>query len=75
VAETIVIRLIFCGFRCTGKAMGQVYQCWRVCREINVFPRFESQRVLYPFVTYLLTPIIESSPLTVIMVETVGTLL
>jgi hypothetical protein len=34
VAETLC-----CGFRLTGKAMGQVYQCWwRVCREINVFP-------------------------------------
>jgi hypothetical protein len=27
-----------CGFRRTGKAMGQVYQCWwRICREISVF--------------------------------------
>jgi hypothetical protein len=26
------------GSRRTGKAMGQVYQCWRrICREINVF--------------------------------------
>jgi hypothetical protein len=51
-------RLIFCGFRRTGKAMGQVYQCWwRICREINVFCRFECHMsyVLYPFVTYLLT--------------------
>jgi hypothetical protein len=30
------------GFRRTGKAMGQVYQCWwRMCREINVFPKFQ----------------------------------
>jgi hypothetical protein len=29
---------LVCGFRRTGKAMGQVYQCWwRICREINVF--------------------------------------
>jgi hypothetical protein len=38
--------------------MGQVYQCWwRICREINVFPRFEYHMfyVLYPFAAYLLT--------------------
>jgi hypothetical protein len=37
--------------------MGQVYQCWwRICREINVFSRFEYHLfyVLYPFVTFLL---------------------
>jgi hypothetical protein len=47
VAETSVC----CGFQHTGKAMG------RVCREINVFSRFEYQvlYVLYPFVTYLLS--------------------
>jgi hypothetical protein len=28
VAETAVKRLLCSGFRCTGKAMGQVYQCW-----------------------------------------------
>jgi hypothetical protein len=47
------------GFRHTGKAMGQVYQCWwRICQEINVLSRFEYHilYVLYPvFVTYLLT--------------------
>jgi hypothetical protein len=46
-----------CGFQRTGKAMGQVYQCWwRICREINVFPRFEYLMcdVLYSFVTYFL---------------------
>jgi hypothetical protein len=38
VAETTVIRLLCCGFRRTGKAAEQVYQCWwRICREINVF--------------------------------------
>jgi hypothetical protein len=36
-------KLLCCEFRRTGKAMGQVYQCWwRICREINVFfYRFE----------------------------------
>jgi hypothetical protein len=30
--------LVCCGFRRTGKAMGQAYQCcWRIRREINVF--------------------------------------
>jgi hypothetical protein len=40
-------------------AMGQVYQCWwRICWEINVFPRFEYHTfyISYPFVTCLLTP-------------------
>jgi hypothetical protein len=41
--------------------MGRGYQCWwRICREINVFtPRFEYHRlyVLYPFLTYFLTPL------------------
>jgi hypothetical protein len=39
--------------------MGHAYQCWwRICREINVFSRSEYHMfyVLYPFVTYLLTP-------------------
>jgi hypothetical protein len=50
-------RLRCFGFRRTGKAMGQVYQCcWRICREINVFSRFEYHMfyVLYPSVTCLL---------------------
>jgi hypothetical protein len=58
VAETTVKRLPCCGFRLTGKAMGQVYQCWwRICQEVNVFFRFEYHMfyVLYPFVTHLLT--------------------
>jgi hypothetical protein len=58
VAETRVKGLLCCGFRRTGKAIGQVYQCWwRICREINVFPTFEYHifYVLYPFVSYLLT--------------------
>jgi hypothetical protein len=39
VAETTVKRLLCCEFQHTGKAMGQVYQCWwRICRKINVFP-------------------------------------
>jgi hypothetical protein len=40
VAETTVERLLCCGFRRTGKAMGQVYQCWWwiwMCGEINIF--------------------------------------
>jgi hypothetical protein len=39
-----VKRLLCCGFLRTGKALGQirVYQCWwRICREMNVFSRFE----------------------------------
>jgi hypothetical protein len=36
VAETTVKRFIGCGFRRTGKEVGQVYQCWwRIRREIN----------------------------------------
>jgi hypothetical protein len=55
VAETTVKRLPCCGFQRTGKAMGQVYQCWwRIRREINVFSRFE-YHILHPFVTRLLT--------------------
>jgi hypothetical protein len=35
-AETRVKRLLWCGFRRTGKAMGQIYHCWwRICGEIN----------------------------------------
>jgi hypothetical protein len=36
--ETTFQRLPCCRFRCTGKKMGQVYQCWwKICQEINVF--------------------------------------
>jgi hypothetical protein len=45
VAETTVKRLLCCGFRLTGKAMGQVYQC---------FFQVRISHVLHPFVTYLL---------------------
>jgi hypothetical protein len=39
VAEGTVRKLLCCGFRRTGKTMGQVYQCWRrICREMNVLP-------------------------------------
>jgi hypothetical protein len=58
VAETTVKRLLCCGFRRTGKAMGQVYQCWwRICREVNIVPRYEYHMFyfLYPFVACLLT--------------------
>jgi hypothetical protein len=54
-----------CACRRTGKAVGQGYQCWRICREINVFYRFEYHMfyVLYPFVAYLLTlPRIRDTP-------------
>jgi hypothetical protein len=35
-AEATVKRLLCCGFRRTGKAAGQVYQCWwKICREMN----------------------------------------
>jgi hypothetical protein len=35
---TTEVRLLCCRFRRTGKAIGQVYQCWwRICRETNVF--------------------------------------
>jgi hypothetical protein len=56
-AATTVKRLLCYGFRRSGKVMGQVYQCWwRICREINVFPRFEYHMfLLFPFVTYLPT--------------------
>jgi hypothetical protein len=37
-----VKRLLCCGFRCTGKAMWQVYQCWsRIYREMSIFSKFE----------------------------------
>jgi hypothetical protein len=37
VAETTVRRLLCCGFRSTGKATGQVYQCrWRICPDVKV---------------------------------------
>jgi hypothetical protein len=47
VAETTVKRFLCCEFRRTGKAMGQVYQCWwRICREINVFFQVSVSHVL-----------------------------
>jgi hypothetical protein len=58
VAKTAAKRLLCCGFRRTGKFMGQEYQCyWRICREMNVLCRFEYHicYVLYPFLTYILT--------------------
>jgi hypothetical protein len=51
VAETTVEGLLCCGFRRSGKAMGHVYQCcWRIRREINIFPGSDSTR--FPFYTY-----------------------
>jgi hypothetical protein len=58
VAETAVKGLLRCGFRRTGKEMGQLYQCWwRIFREMNVFSSFEYHMFyfLYSFMTYLLS--------------------
>jgi hypothetical protein len=63
VVETTVNRLLCCGCRRNGKAMGQLHWCWwRICPEINVFSRFQYLvfYVLYPFGTYLLTLSYES---------------
>jgi hypothetical protein len=47
VAETTVRILLCCGLRRTGKAMGQVYQCWwRICKDMYL-PMFE-----YPCFTF-----------------------
>jgi hypothetical protein len=46
-SETTVERLLCCGFRRTGKAMGQVYPCWwRICQQINVFSQVRISHVL-----------------------------
>jgi hypothetical protein len=37
VAETTVKRLVCCGFRSTGKAVGHVCLCWWICRECFFF--------------------------------------
>jgi hypothetical protein len=38
VTETTVKWLLCCGFRRTGKEVGQMYSCWwGICQEINVF--------------------------------------
>jgi hypothetical protein len=37
------------------KVMGQEYRCWRICQEINVVFQASIWRVLYPFVTCLLS--------------------
>jgi hypothetical protein len=58
VAATAVKTLLYCRFRRTGKAMGQVYRCWwGTRREIHFFSSFEYHMfyVLCPFVTNLLT--------------------
>jgi hypothetical protein len=47
VAETTVKRLLCCGFRRIGKAMGHVYQCWwRICREIHIFLQVQISHAL-----------------------------
>jgi hypothetical protein len=52
VAETTVKILLCCGFQHTGKAMGQVHQCWcKTCREINVFSRFK-YHVFFDFIHF-----------------------
>jgi hypothetical protein len=52
VVETTVKRLLCCGFRHTGKAMGQVYYCWwSICREINIFP--SSDIICFTFYIHL----------------------
>jgi hypothetical protein len=39
--------LLCCGFQCTGKAMGQVYQCWwKIYWEINVLFQVKISHVL-----------------------------
>jgi hypothetical protein len=60
VPRTTVKRVLYCGFRRTGKANGKVYQCWwKICRERNVFFfhwfEYHMFYVLHPYVTYLLT--------------------
>jgi hypothetical protein len=46
-AETTVKILLHCGFRRTGKEMGQVCQCWwRICREIKAFFQVRISHVL-----------------------------
>jgi hypothetical protein len=52
VAETTAKRLLFCEFRRTGKAMGQVVE--DMSRN-KCFSQVRISYVLYPFVTYLLT--------------------
>jgi hypothetical protein len=37
VTEISVKKFPCCMSRPTNKAMGQVYQCWWICRQINVF--------------------------------------
>jgi hypothetical protein len=42
------LRLQCSGFRCTGEAIGQVYQFWwRMCQEINFFPGSNITNILH----------------------------
>jgi hypothetical protein len=51
-AETTAKRLLSCGFRSTGKAMGQVYRClWRICREIKLFFFSDSKSHVLHFIS------------------------
>jgi hypothetical protein len=57
-------RLLCCGFRRTGKAMEQVYQCWwRICGEINVFFQVRISHILHCI--SICDPFTESSSYTV----------
>jgi hypothetical protein len=48
VVEATVKRLLCCGFRCIGKVMRQVHQCWwRICQGINVFSQVRISHVLH----------------------------
>jgi hypothetical protein len=49
-------KLLCCGFRRTGKAMWQVYQCWwRIYREIFVCSfQYHMFYVFYQFIAHLL---------------------
>jgi hypothetical protein len=54
VAETTVKWLLFCGFRHTSKAIGQVYQCWwRICSNIACFTFYiHLWRVYWPSIVH-----------------------
>jgi hypothetical protein len=45
-AETTVKRILCCGFRRTGKATGQVYHWWRICRDECFFFQVSISRAL-----------------------------
>jgi hypothetical protein len=64
VAETTVKIILCCGFRHTGKAMGQVYQCWwRICIGIDVFPGSN----ITCFIFYIICDLFTDSPSYIIL--------